>query len=81
VKNRFQISPFRCNLQTYNSVHVGRQEVVPELYTKAVHYASEAMDILEFRLSTRMRDGRSGENPVSSLFELTAVGLCTLNII
>ena len=56
-------------------------EVIPELYTKAVSYACEAMDILEFRLGTRMRDGRSGENPISSLFELTAEEMSFLSVL
>jgi hypothetical protein len=57
------------------------QEVIPQLYSKALAYASDAMDILEFRLGTRMRDGRSGENPVSSLFELTAEETSFLSVL
>jgi hypothetical protein len=47
----------------HDSLYVAKREVLPELYTKALGYASEAMDILEFRLETKWRDGRSGLHP------------------
>ena len=51
------------------------QTVDPDVYARALRHASNAMDILEFRLDTVLhaecRSGRSNQ-PVSSLFELTA---------
>ena len=63
---------FKAHLEMASAaVAVGDLDAVPRARADALASAGEAMDLVEFRTMAKLRDGRQGELPTSSLLELT----------